>query len=117
MNGVDQFVAGRVFQEKAGGARALCPRGHVHIVVHRQQDDLAVDALGFQPGQHVEATQSRRHRDVRDDHIRSKPDGGVDEQVTVTHRAHYDQAVLRQQLDQAFPDHCVVVGEEHGGAA
>ena len=96
VNSVHQFVAGGVFQEKAGGARAQCPRGHVHIVVHRKQDDLAVDARSFQAGQHLEATQSRRHRDVGDDHIRSEPDRGVDEHVTVRDRAHDGQAVLGQ---------------------
>jgi hypothetical protein len=39
---------GRLFQEKAGGTSANGVGRQVRIVVRREHDDLAVEALGFQ---------------------------------------------------------------------
>ena len=54
-NGGEQLLAGRLLEEKPRGPAAHGDRRQVRIVVHRQDDDLAVDAFGFQTGQDVEA--------------------------------------------------------------
>ena len=115
-NGGEQFLAGRLFEQEAGGTFAHGDSRQVRVVVHRQHDDLAVDAFGFQPGQYVEAAQPR-HGEVRDDHVGAKPLGCLDEQVAVAHRADDVEVVFPEQPGQAFDDDGVVVGEEDGVSA
>ena len=47
-DGGQQFVAGRLLQEEAGGPAANGVGRQVRIMVHREHDDLAVETLGFQ---------------------------------------------------------------------
>ena len=113
---VDQLLAGRLLQQERRGAGPQRLRRPLGIVVHRQHDDLAVDALGFQPGQHVEPAQAR-HRQVGDDHVRPQPPRRLDELLAVAHRADDVEVVLLEQADEAFLDDRVVVGDEDGGTA
>ena len=87
-NGGQEFVAGRLLQEKAGGPSAKGVDRQVGIVVHREHDDFAVDALVFQTGEHVE-TGEPWHRQVRDDDVRTKPYGGIDELLAIVDGADH----------------------------
>jgi hypothetical protein len=111
-----QLFAGRLFQQEPAGTGAHGPRGQLPVVVHRQHDDLAVDAFAFQPGQHLEAAQTR-HRDVGDDDIGSKPLRRFHQLVSVTHRAHDIEIVLGEETYEAFLHDGVVIGDQHGVAA
>ena len=96
---VSSFVAGRLLQEKAGGPSADGVGRQVRIVVHRQHDDFAVEALGLQAGEHVE-TREPWHREVGDDEVGAKPRGGVDQALAVANRADHLEAGLSQILDR-----------------
>src|SRR4029453_18072685 len=77
-NGLEQLVAGRLLEQETGGPSAPGEGRQIRIVVHRQHDDLAVDAFGSQTGQYVEATEPR-HGEVRDDHVGENPCRAPDE--------------------------------------
>ena len=110
---VEQLLAGRLLEQEPGGASAHGDGRQVRIVVHGQHDDLALDAFGLQPREHVEAAQPG-HGEIRDDHVRAKPLGRVDEQRAVAHRADDFEAVVLEQSGQALLDDRVVVGEQDG---
>jgi hypothetical protein len=80
-------------------------------VVHRQDDDLALDAFGSQPRQDIESGEAR-HGEVGHDHVRAKPLGSVDEQVAVTDGTDDIDVVLCEQSGQAFGDDRVVVSQD-----
>ena len=84
--------------------------------MHRQHDDLAVEALGLQTSEHVEAREPR-HREVGDDDVGAKPRGSVNQPLAVPYRAHHLEAGLAQDSRQPVGDNRVIVGQEHGGAA
>jgi hypothetical protein len=55
-------------------------------VVHREHDDSAVEALGFQTSEHIETCEPW-HREVGDDDVGAKPRGGVDQSLAVADSA------------------------------
>ena len=85
-------------------------------MVHRQHDDFAVEALGFQTSEHVEAREPW-HREVGDDDVGAKPRGGVDQTLAVANRADHLEVGLSQYSRQAVGDNRVIVSQEDGGSA
>jgi hypothetical protein len=54
-----------------------------------------------------------RHRQIGDDHVRSKPPGRVDELVAVAYRTDHIEIVLFEQADETLLHDRVVVGYEN----
>ena len=65
--------------------------GDLGVVMHREQDDSALEPLAFEPSEHIETTQAR-HREVRNNQVRSKPPGGVQEEFTISNGADHVEA-------------------------
>ena len=112
LDGVDELLAGGVLHQKPGRARPHRPGRNLGFALHRQDDELAVDASLLEPGQRLEAVH-RRHVDVGDDNVRAQADSSLDQQVPVGDRGHHVELVL-QQADQTLGQDCVIVGDQDG---
>src|SRR5262245_37821967 len=82
MNGGDQFLAGRLFEQIAGSARPKSFGGERDIGMHSQEDNLRRQTFSLDLPNSIKAIQEW-HRDIGDDDIRLELFGGFYQRSTV----------------------------------
>ena len=77
--------------------------------MHRQENDFGLATQTAELLDRVQAIQ-QRHRDIRHDHIRLKPHGGLDQCPAILY--DFDQLIGRfQEAAQPLGHHAMVIGD------
>ena len=110
MDCLDQLVTARFFQDVTGSSHSQRFHRQGRVLVHRQHDDLDVDAARAQLPQHRESTEVRQ-RDVQEDDVRLQPRDGFEHETPIADRAG-DLEVFAEETDQTVNHNLVIVDDE-----